>query len=88
MRREVINWHFDAFPFLQLPENVDQQLKVEGVGVVEVILVLGSKLLLLCVQHLPHKHNVHSRFGAVGEQDVQMSPTAATSPGQRFEPVS
>lgn len=64
MRREVINRHFDAFPFLQLSENVDQQLEVEGVGVVEVILVLGCQLLLLWIQHLPHRHNVHSLFGA------------------------
>lgn len=61
VRREVVNWHFDTLPFLQLPENVDQQLKVEGVGMVEVVLVLGCKLLLFFIQHLPHKHNVHSQ---------------------------
>lgn len=42
MSGEVINRHFDAFSFLQLPEDVDQQLKVEGVGVIEVILVFSS----------------------------------------------
>lgn len=60
MRREIINWNFDAFPLLQLSENVDQQLKVEGVGVVKVILVLGCKLLLFFIQDLPHKESVES----------------------------
>lgn len=52
VRGEVVNRHFDAFPFLQLPEDGDQQLKVEGVRVVKVILVLGRQLLLLFIQHL------------------------------------
>lgn len=87
VRREIINWHFDALPFLQLSENVDQQLKVEGVGVVKVILVLGCKLLLFCVQHLPHKDTADSRcweknllssIRRVREKNMHTSTTAAS----------
>lgn len=46
---EVINWHFDALSLLQLPQDVDQQLKVEGIGVVEVVLVFSSQLLLFFI---------------------------------------
>lgn len=51
---EVIHWHFDAFSLLQLSEDGDQQLEVEGIGVIEVVLILSSKLLLLFIQHLRH----------------------------------
>lgn len=87
VRREIINWHFDALPFLQLSENVDQQLKVEGVGVVKVILVLGCKLLLFCVQHLPHKDTADSwcwektllsSIRRVREKNMHTSTTAAS----------
>lgn len=52
VRCEVVNRDFDAFSFLQLSEDVDQQLEVEGVRVVEVILVLSRQLLLFFIQHL------------------------------------
>ncbi len=55
VRCEVINGHFDAFSFLQLSEDGDQQLKVESIRVVKVILVLGCEFLLLFIQHLTHK---------------------------------
>lgn len=58
VRCEVVNWDFDAFSFLQLSEDGDQQLKVEGIRVVKVILVLGCELLLFLIQHLIHKHKV------------------------------
>lgn len=47
--RKVVHGHFDAFSFLQLPEDGDQKLEVEGVGVVEVILIFGCLLLLFFV---------------------------------------
>lgn len=52
---EVINWHFDAFSLLQLSQDVDQQLKVEGIGVIEVVLIFSCQLLLFFVQHLNDK---------------------------------
>lgn len=52
VRCEVVNRDFDAFSFLQLSEDVDQQLEVEGVRVVEVILVLSRQVLLFFIQHL------------------------------------
>ncbi len=62
VRCEVINRDFDAFSFLQLSEDGDQQLKVEGIRVVKVILVLGCELLLFFIQHLTHKHKVTFSF--------------------------
>lgn len=52
---EVINWHFDAFSLLQLSQDVDQQLKVEGIGVIEVVLIFSCQLLLFFIQHLNDK---------------------------------
>lgn len=52
---EVINRHFDAFSFLQLSKDVDEQLKVEGVRVIEVILVFSSQILLFFIQHLKNE---------------------------------
>lgn len=56
VRCEVVNRDSDALSLLQFPENVDQQLEVEGIRVVEVVLVLGCELLLLFIQHLAQKH--------------------------------
>ena len=61
VRCEVVNGDFDAFSFLQFSEDGDQQLKVEGVRVVEVILVLGCKFLLFFIQNLIHKHKMKRR---------------------------
>lgn len=55
MRREVVNRHFDALPFLQLAQDADEQLEVEGVRMVEVVLVPRRQLLLLFVQHLQRR---------------------------------
>lgn len=52
MRREIVHGDFDALAFLQFTQDVDEQFKVEGVGVIEVVLVLGCQLLLLFTQHL------------------------------------
>lgn len=57
VRCKVVNWDFDAFSFLQLPQDVDEQLKVEGIRVVKVILILSCELLLFFTQHLTHKHS-------------------------------
>lgn len=67
MRREVVNRDFDALPFLQLAEDADEQLKVEGVRVVEVVLVLGGQLLLLFVQHL--QRNSFDKNGSAGKYE-------------------
>ena len=61
VRCKVVNWDFDAFSFLQLPQDVDQQLKVKGIRVVKVILILSCKLLLLFTQHLTHKHSTDEK---------------------------
>lgn len=55
VRREVIHGHFDAFAFLQLSQDIDQQLKVKGVGVVEIVLVVGCQLLIFFDQYLVFK---------------------------------
>lgn len=52
---EVINGHFDAFSLLQLPEDGDEQLEVEGVRVIKVILVFSSQVLFFFIQNLKHK---------------------------------
>lgn len=67
MRREVVNRDFDALPFLQLAEDADEQLKVEGVRVVEVVLVLGGQLLLLFIQHL--QHNSFDKNSSAGKYE-------------------
>lgn len=61
VRCKVVNWDFDAFSFLQLPQDVDEQLKVEGIRVVKVILILSCELLLFFTQHLTHKHSADEK---------------------------
>lgn len=67
VRCEVVHRDFDAFSLLQLPEDGDQQLKVKGIRVVEVIFIFGCELLLFFIQHLTHRHSSiaqvkHARF--------------------------
>lgn len=52
MRREVVHGDFDALALLELAQDVRQQIEVEGVGVVEVVVVAGGQKLLLRGQDL------------------------------------
>lgn len=71
MGSEVVHRHFDALPFLQLPENGDEKLEVEGVGMIEVVLVLGSQLLLLLVQHLEEEEEEEGQEEGQEEEEEQ-----------------
>lgn len=50
---EVVDGDLDALALLQLLQGGDDEVKVKGVGVVEVEVVAGCLLLLLLGQHLP-----------------------------------
>ncbi len=52
MKLEVVDGHFDAFALLQILEGLHEQFEVEGVGVVEVVLVLVRQRPLLLVKIL------------------------------------
>lgn len=47
VRGEVVHGDLDALALLELAQGVGQQIEVEGVGVVEVVVVAGSQDLLL-----------------------------------------
>lgn len=49
VRREVVNRHFDALPFLQLAQDADQQLEVKCVRMVKVVLIPRREFLLLFI---------------------------------------
>lgn len=49
---EVVDGHLDTLALLQLLERGDDEVKVEGVRVVEVEVVVGGLLLLLLGEHL------------------------------------
>uniref|UniRef100_A0A493TD34 Probable proton-coupled zinc antiporter SLC30A3 n=1 Tax=Anas platyrhynchos platyrhynchos TaxID=8840 RepID=A0A493TD34_ANAPP len=52
VRGEVVHGHLHALALLELAEDADEQLEVEGIGVVEVVVAAGRQRLLPLVQHL------------------------------------
>lgn len=52
MGGEVIHGHLDALALLQLLQRGHDEVEVEGVRVVEVVVVEGGLLLLLPREHL------------------------------------
>lgn len=52
MSGEVIHGHLDALALLQFLQGGHDEVKVEGVRVIEVVVVEGGLLLLLPGEHL------------------------------------
>lgn len=52
MSRKVIHWDFHTLALLELAQDVCQQIKVKGIGVVKVIVITGGQTLLFCRQDL------------------------------------
>ena len=61
VRREVVDGHLDILSFLQPLKSHSEQVKVEGVWVVEVVLGPRSQLVVLLAQHLTTTPRVHTR---------------------------
>jgi len=49
---KVVDGHLHLLHLLEPEEGLEKQLEVEGVGMVEVVLVHGGQLVLLFIQHL------------------------------------
>lgn len=76
---EVINGDLHALALLQLLQGGDDEVKVEGIGVVKVEVIAGCLLLLLLGQHLPpEKGLVHVAIPTGGLPSPPLCP--ATSP--------
>ena len=59
MRRKVVHGDLHALAQLELAQRVRQQAEVEGVWVVEVVVVVGGQVLLLRGQDLSRNTTLH-----------------------------
>lgn len=49
MSDKIVDWHFHLLALLQLLQNLSQQLKIKGIGVVKVVFIVFGQLVLLLV---------------------------------------